>query len=35
MKSAGLTARETEYLYSTEQVQKKVVQDSPVAMLMS
>lgn len=35
MKSARLTATETEYLYSTDQVQKKVVQHSRVALLMS
>ena len=35
MKRARLTAMETEYLYSTDQVQKKVVQDSYVALLMS
>lgn len=35
MKTARLTATETEYLCSTDQVRKKVVQDSRVALLMS
>lgn len=35
MKSARLTATETEYLYSTDPVQEKVVLDSRVALLMS